>query len=188
MKYLSEKFTQKQVFLRVLKTSIYRIIDAVYFPQIMNVIGIRSTPGIIYYSVISFGRGKFFTFVNDKIIIPKSFDLPQKLKYIRQTLLDIFNEYAIVHAGIRTTEPSAYNGADTTRVMIEGVIQEMLASSTIMSYFTGVKSSIAAKLGIPPGSISDVMDGRVIFNEITDWGDIRLEHREAIMVGFASKK
>lgn len=152
----------------------------------MNVIGIRSTPGTIFYSIVSI-RGANLSHVDDVIIIPKSFDFPQQLKYVRKTLFDIFQEYDIIHAGIRVTEPTAY-GADPNRVMLEGVIQEMLASSSILSYFTGIKTSIGGRLGIPnDGSISDVMDGKTSFRAIPEWDKIRKEHRECIMVGVASK-
>lgn len=152
----------------------------------MNVIGIRTTPEVIFYSIISI-RGANLSHMDDVIIVPKSFDLPQQLKYIRKTLFDIFQEYDVVYAGIRVTEPAAYT-ANENRIMIEGVIQEMLASSSILSYFTGVKSSIGGRLGIAnDGTISDVMDGKVAFHGIPDWDQIRKEHRECVMVGVAAK-
>jgi hypothetical protein len=153
-----------------------------------NVIGIRSTPSIIYYSIVEFDENGY-QWKNESLIIPKSFDKPQQLKYIRKTLLDIFNEYKIVNAGIRITEHSSFGSPDNGRVMIEGVIQEMIASSTVTSYFTGVKASIGKRLNITnDGSISDVMEGTTQFKEITNWSDIKSEHRESLMVAFASKK
>lgn len=152
----------------------------------MNIIGIRTTPSIIFYSIVKI-EGDSFSLINEQLIIPKSFDLPQKLKYIRKTLLDIFKEYNIKRAGIRITEHSAFASPDSTRVMIEGVIQEMIASSPVISYFTGVKASIGSRLNIPnDGSISDVMDGKSLFNNITEWSSIKSENRECIMVAFAS--
>ena len=151
-----------------------------------KIIGIRTTPSIIYYSIIEIVDSGF-NLINQQLIIPKSFDIPEKLKYIRKTLFDIFNEYQIEYAGIRITEHSAFAAPDTNRVMIEGVIQEMIASSSVISYFTGVKSSIGKRLNIPNnGSISEIMDGGVLFNNITDWQQLKSEHRESIMVAFAA--
>jgi hypothetical protein len=71
--------------------------------------------------------------------------------------------------------------------MIEGVIQEMIASSPVISYFTGVKASIGSRLAIPnDGSISLIMDGTIDFNGIDDWSKLKSEYRECVMVAFAS--
>lgn len=151
-----------------------------------RIIGIRVTPSLIYYSIIEINDSKFI-FNNQQLIIPKSFDIPQKLKYIRKTFLDIFNEYNVEFAGIRITEFSAFGSPDTDRVMIEGVIQEMIASSPVISYFTGVKSSIGKRLGIPnDGSISAIMNGSDSFLDIQEWKQFKVEHRESLMVGLAS--
>lgn len=151
-----------------------------------KIIGIRATPSIIYYSIVEL-EVSTFNLVNQQLVIPKSFDIPQKLKYVRKTFLDIFNEYNIEYAGIRITEPSSYAAPDTKRVMIEGVIQEMIASSSVISYFTGVKASIGKRLNITnDGSISSVMDGSLLFMDIPDWKQFKSEHRESLMVAFAS--
>ena len=69
----------------------------------MRVIGIRANPKRIFYSLINIS-GETFSVSNDELIIPVSFDVPQKLKYVRKTMLDIFNEYNIEFAGIRVAE------------------------------------------------------------------------------------
>ena len=67
------------------------------------------------------------------------------------------------------------------------VNQELIASSNVEFYFTGVKGSIASKLGIGnDGAISLFIDGSQDFNNITDWKSFSMEHRESILVGFAS--
>ena len=150
----------------------------------MNIIGIRSSPTKIFFSIVTIEE-ESFSFINQELLIPVSFDTPQKLKYVRKTMLDIFNEYNIIKAGIRVTEPSA--DANDFRIMLEGIIQELIASSKAEIYFTGVKASIGSKLGIPnDGTISEVMDGNQPFNEIPDWKELSKEYRECLMVAFAA--
>ena len=47
--------------------------------------GIRCTPHKVFYSVIELRAGDSFSLVNQELIIPKSFDIPNKLKYVRKT-------------------------------------------------------------------------------------------------------
>jgi hypothetical protein len=130
--------------------------------------------------------GENFSLINQELLIPVSFDIPQKLKYVRKTMLDIFNEYNIIKAGIRVTEP--IGDANDFRIMLEGIIQELIASSKVEQYFTGVKASIGSKLGIPnDGSITEIMEGKLPFENIPDWSSISKEHRECIMIAFATK-
>jgi len=148
--------------------------------------GIRCTPHKVFYTIIDLKEDSSFSLVNQELIIPKSFDIPNKLKYIRKTLLDIFKEYNVIRAGIRITEHNAQS-PDLFRIMLEAVIQELIASSNVAYYFTGVKGSIASKLGIGnDGAIGLYIDGSQEFNNITKWSEYSVEYRECILVGFAS--
>lgn len=149
----------------------------------MRTIGIRATPKKIFFSIINFSESSY-SISNQELIIPVSFDVPQKLKYVRKTMLDIFNEYEIVLAGIRITEPIAT--PDNFRVMLEGVIQELIASSKVENYFAGAKISIGSKLGLPnDGSISDFIENGKVFRDIADWNSYSIEYKEAILIAFA---
>ena len=148
--------------------------------------GIRCTPHKVYYSIMEVREDSSFSLVNQELIIPKSFDVPNKLKYVRKTILDILKEYKVIRAGIRVTENNAQS-PDLFRIMLEAVIQELIASSNVQAYFTGVKGSIGSKLGIVnDGSINLIIDGSNTFNAITDWKTFTTEHRECILVGSAS--
>lgn len=148
--------------------------------------GIRCTPHKVFYTIIELKEDDSFSLREQELIIPKSFDIPNKLKYVRKTLLDIFKEYNVVRAGIRITENNVPS-PDLFRIMLEAVIQELIASSNVEFYFTGVKGSIASKLGIGnDGAIGLFIDGSQDFNNITDWKSFSMEHRESILVGFAS--
>jgi len=152
----------------------------------MTIAGIRCTPKKIYYSIIVFNDDETFSLINQELIIPLSFNVPDKLKYVRKTILDIFLEYNVTRAGIRITENNAQT-PNKFRLMLEAVVQELIASSYVEKYFTGLKNSISTKLNISnDGTITSVIEGRLDFNDITDWSTFSTEHRESILVGFAS--
>jgi len=151
----------------------------------MNAIGIRCNPHKIFYSIIELNDDSF-SIINQELIIPKSFDIPNKLKYVRKTFLDIFAEYNIQTAGIKITEHNAQS-PDLFRIMLEAVIQELIASSSVSYYFTGVISSISSKLGIPnDGQLKKIIEGTTQFADINDWSTYSKEYRESILVCFAS--
>ena len=151
----------------------------------MNVIGLRATPKKIYFSIIEF-REEDFRLVNESVVVPVSFDLPQKLKYVRRTLLDIFNEYNIEKAGIRTAEPISRN-FDLFRLMLEAVIQEMIASSKVRGYFIGPKATLTSKLGLPNnGTLTSQITGEEIYKYIEDRALFSTEHRESILAAHAA--
>ena len=151
----------------------------------MNAIGIRCNPHKIFYSIIEL-NGDSFSVINQELIIPKSFDIPNKLKYVRKTFLDIFTEYNVETAGIRITEHNAQS-PDLFRIMLEAVIQEVIASSSISYYFTGVISSICSKLNIPnDGQIKTMIEGTTLFLDMNEWLYFSKEHRESIFAGLAS--
>ena len=79
--------------------------------------GLRCTPHKVFYTIIELKEDDSFSLVNQELIIPKSFDIPNKLKYVRKTLLDIFKEYNVVRAGIRITENNAQS-PDLFRIML----------------------------------------------------------------------
>lgn len=151
----------------------------------MTTIGIRCSSTLIYYSIIR-TTDNTFEFINQELIIPKSFDIPNKLKYVRKTMLDIFREYHIEKAGIRITEPTAMS-PDKFRAMLEAVIQELIASSNATFYFTGIIASISSRLGLAnDGTLKSIIAGKQKFKEIDTWLTIKEEYRECILVGFAT--
>lgn len=98
--------------------------------------GIRANPNLISYCIIKENHQEFEIKLIDKVINPKSLDLPKMLKFIRNTFSDIINENNVEFACVRITESNAKQ-INTTRMYIEGVIQELFASSTIQEYYIG---------------------------------------------------
>ena len=150
-----------------------------------NAIGIRVTPSVIYFTVVANEGENIEVQVIDKIVNPKALSTPEQLKYIRNTLSDIIHEFEVTHACIRATEHTAKN-ININRIYIEGVIQELFASSPIQSYFVGYISSISARLNINRNEFKDIADAKTPFLEIDNWGDFNKEERESFMSAVSS--
>jgi len=154
----------------------------------MNIsIGIRANPNQVCYSVISEDEDTINVLLVDKIVIPKSLDTPEQLKFVRSTLRDIINEHGVSFACIRITESNARK-VNIGRIYLEGVIQELIASSVVKKYYVGQISSISAKLGIDRTEFKPFVNGENEFMNMKIWADIILEERESIMAAISALK
>lgn len=150
----------------------------------MKTLGLRVSPTEVTFSIYD---TESQTVVNvEEIRVPNSLNTPEKLKYIRATLLDVLREYEVQKAGIRLTEPTA-RSISIDRVQIEGVIQETFASSMLLAYYQGAIATIAAKVNVPKASMKDLIAGRKNFHEFEDWGDLNDKQREAVLVAVGAE-
>lgn len=150
-----------------------------------NSIGIRVTPSKIYYAIVETDGEELEIKIIDIINNPKALETPEQLKFLRNTLCDIINEFKIVKACIRISE-SVAQSTSISRIYIEGVIQELFASSTIENYFVGQIANISSNLGIDRSSFKPFAEGKENFLEIENWKKIPLEHRESIMAAVSA--
>ena len=143
-------------------------------------IGIRATPSTVYFSVVTFEDEELEITLVDKVNVPKALHIPEQLKFLRNTLQDIINEFNISNACIRITESNAQS-VSIPRIYIEGVIQELFASSTVVKYYVGQISNISANLEIERASFKPLAEGKENFMSIENWGKFTLEERESLM-------
>src|SRR5437879_4677272 len=143
-------------------------------------IGIRANPSQVNYCILTGEFQQFEVKIIDKIINPKSLDVPEQLKFIRSTLCDIINENKVTVACIRITESNAQQ-INISRIYLEGVIQELIASSTIQRYYIGQISNISSKLGIQRADFKPYVNGLKKFLEMEIWGDLSQEERECVL-------
>lgn len=155
----------------------------------MRAIGIRVTPKIIYYTIsesiddeIAIGENGV-----EQLIVPKSFDIPKRLTYIRQTLYSIINEFEILNAGIRVVENNTKN-FNIERINLEGVIQELLANSTVEDYFLGTINTLSKFLKIKNTTLSDALkDGKELPDySFEDWSSMKREERECLLTSISA--
>ena len=144
-------------------------------------IGIRANPNKITFCIICLNSETDIEIkIIDKIIIPKSLSVPEQLKFVRYTLSDIITENRISKACIRIAESTAQQ-TSIPRVYVEGIIQELIATSPINDYYVGQISSISSKLGISRRDFKPNADGQKTFLEIDNWKSYTVEERESIM-------
>ncbi|MFD3348518.1 RuvC family protein [Alteromonas macleodii] len=138
----------------------------------MNTLGIRVEPKKTTFVVIEAVQEIYQVVNNEVIKVPAALDFPEKLKYIRNCVLDILREYSISVAGIRVTEGNSQN-MDITRLQIEGVIQEAFSSSDVQHYFSGRKTSISSRLKINTDDFDEIIKGRKEFKQVGNWELLR---------------
>ncbi|MCK7589196.1 hypothetical protein M0G43_01280 [Subsaxibacter sp. CAU 1640] len=148
-------------------------------------IGIRVSPNKVYFSVVSEWEDEVEIKLIDHIVIPKSLETPEQLKFLRSTMSDIINENKVLLACIRITESNART-VNVPRIYMEGVIQELIASSSINKYYVGQISNISAKLGINRADFKPYANNNEVFMDFDFWSEISLEERESIMAAFSA--
>ena len=148
-------------------------------------LGIRVTPKEVYYAITKSEKGKTTLLICDKVIVPCALNAPEQLKYLRDTFLDIIFENEVRRACIRVVEANAQS-YDYNRLYIEGVLQEMIASSSIESYYLGRIASMSSRLGIDRKDFSALLSSNdcAFFAE---WSGIKnREKREAMLASYSA--
>lgn len=151
----------------------------------MNTLGLRASPKEVTFCVYN---TEFDEIVNvEEIKIPNALEVPEKLKYVRATILDILREFQIDSAGIRLTEFNA-RSPSYERIQIEGVLQEAFASSTLRAYFQGALTTIASKLGEDKTRLSQLIKTvDANYDRVPDWSEFSDKEREAILAALGAE-
>ena len=151
----------------------------------MTSLGIRVTPKEVYYAITKLEEGKAVLLVCDVVKVPPALEIPEQLKFLRDTFLDIIYENEVKTACIRVVETNAQS-YDYHRLYIEGVLQEMIASSTIERYYLGRIASISNRIGIDRKDFSNLLSS----NEcpfIAEWDTTKSkEKREAMLASYSA--
>ena len=157
--------------------------------MIMRSLGIRVTAKAIYFSIVEKNENEFSIINIELIKVPQALDFPSRLKYIRNTVLDILQEYEITFAGIRVVENTSQN-ISFERLQIEGVIQEAFASSSIASYFTGQMQSISRNISITTETYKEITNEKgSAFPTLENWELCKdKDHKEAALVALGAFK
>lgn len=145
----------------------------------MITLGFRVSPKTVYFCVYDASSKVLINL--EKISIPNVFEIPEKLKYLRITIIDLIREYGIEKAGIRLNEYHPKAKPNISRVQYECIIQEAFASSSLTSYFLGVITSIASHINETPAAVKALIEGRETLEHIEDWLKYSKEEREAIL-------
>jgi hypothetical protein len=147
-------------------------------------IGIRVTPSHIVYSILKENGDSTEIALLDKLNVPVALQIPEQLKFIRNTFIDIIYENKVNLACIRITE-STSKQISIERVNMEAIIQELIASSCIEKYYAGQISSITAKIGIKRELFKGIIASRDC-EYFEDWGKFNKEQKESLLAALSA--
>jgi len=150
----------------------------------MKTIGIRVQPSEVTFVVFDAAENALVNV--ETIKIPKALAVPDALKYVRNNILDVLNEYDVECGGLRVTESNSQQ-KNIRRIELEGVIQEAFASSTLRAYYCGQISNISAKVGIPRTDFKLLVDGEKDFDQVEGWDELDREAREATLAAIGAR-
>lgn len=149
-------------------------------------IGIRVKPDAVIYSIIKEEDGSKEIVLVDKVNVPVALQIPEQLKFIRGTFMDIIYENQVNIACIRITESTAQKNS-IERINIEAVIQELIASSTIERYYVGQIANISSKLGIARENFKPMIESKEKNCEFFDnWNKYNKEQKESLLAALSA--
>jgi len=149
-------------------------------------IGFRVSPSRVTFALVKGTPHDGFTLVNaSAVLIPPALETARQLQFVRTTLLDVMDEYAVSRAGLRISEAIARR--NPFRLNLEGVVQELLASSQAELYVTGPIATIASLLGERDRTtIKRLISGEAVPSYALHWKDLSEEQRESVLVAVAA--
>lgn len=94
-------------------------------------IGINLSPEEIYYTISKNLQYNKEIIYSSKLVVPKALDIPDKLSFIRNTLISEINQYNIQSASLKIIEKDIKDENIINLIKLEGVIQELLSTSGV---------------------------------------------------------
>lgn len=149
----------------------------------MRILGVRAAPKVTSFVVYCTEESELKCV--DVIKIPAILDTPEKLKYVRNNILDILNLYNVELAAIRVTETNADN-LSIDRLYLEAVIQEAFSSSDINKYYTIRKSGMKLSLDLSENEYKEILRSQRSVKGIDNSG-FTTETNEAVLAALAAE-
>ncbi len=151
----------------------------------MRSIGFRAAPTQVTYAIVDGDGGAYNIITVEALPVPAALLPPNQLHFLRTVLLDVMRDFRVVRAGLRLAEMTP-GGADPFRTNVEGVLQELLASSQVRWYFSGRKDRLASLLTLERKQVTRLIDGDEAPPYAADWGTYDKASREAILAACAA--
>ena len=149
-------------------------------------IGFRVSPSKVTYAIVRAATGTFALVDVAVVHVPPALETPRQLQYIRTTLLDILEEHAATRAGLRVAESTARRKVPF-RLNLEGVVQELLASSNVERFVAGPIATMAALLGLRDRTlVKQLISGASRPAFCANWTELEEEEREAVLMAVAA--
>ena len=147
--------------------------------------GIRCSPTEATYAICKSSSNSIELVQLDVICTPKYLDESERLRYVRNVMMDILNQHSVEKSVVRIIENNARRTI-AERVRMEGVIIEAIASSGVRVYSTFVISQIGSRLGIPSNEVLSYISGATQYDSIEEWATYTNLEREAILAALSS--
>ena len=151
----------------------------------IRTIGFRCTPHKVFYCIIEKDGSSFRILNVDYFILPNCLIIPEQLKYIRNNILDVLNEYQIIYGGIRVAESTSQTQIKN-RLYLEAIIQELFASSSVRCYYVGRIANISKLLGIERSDFKKYINGEKNYQLVEDWNSLKKEERESVLTALGA--
>ncbi|MBN1086530.1 hypothetical protein JNO12_18900 [Erwinia aphidicola] len=149
----------------------------------MRILGVRAAPKVTSFVVYCTEESELKCV--DVIKTPGILDTPEKLKYVRNNILDILNLYKVELAAIRVTE-SISDNLNIDRLYIEAVIQEAFSSSDIRKYYTIRKAGMKSSLELSESTYKEILKSQKSLKEI-DNSNFTPETNEAVLAALSAE-
>ena len=154
-------------------------------------IGLRVTAKEVFYAIVenSHNDGDDEIISISKIKLSPTMNEPERLENLRNTLISLFDQYAIERAAIKVIEGNAnskINESIIFRLNIEGVIKEVIASNSIKEYLIGRANNVSALLGCKCKKVVQIADELGLDEIKTDDNKVLNDnYKEALVVAIA---
>ena len=94
-------------------------------------IGIKVSPEEIYYTISKKLQYNKEILYSSNLVVPKALDIPDKLSFIRNTLISVINQYSVQRASLKIIEKDIKDENIINLIKLEGIIQELLSTSGV---------------------------------------------------------
>jgi len=156
----------------------------------MTGIGFRVSPSEVFFTVVeSTGPPDSGDYLDPQIlVVPEALDGPDLLRFMRTNLLDILELYEVDHAAVKTADHHQSRSLNTDRVQLEGIIQEVVASSRVDKYVSGAAPTLAPIQDMSSTNFKEYKKGRQQFAGLSNWDGWSDAQRESILAAATSLK
>jgi len=94
-------------------------------------IRIKVSPEEIYYTISEHTQHNKKILISSKLVVPKALDTPDKLSFIRNTLISLINQYNVQRANLKIAKIDFKNEKIINLIKLEGIVQELLSTSGV---------------------------------------------------------
>ena len=134
-------------------------------------IGFRAGPGEVYYSICKRldDNSRSISLDREVIVVPTALEGPDLLRFMRINMADVISAHKPDAGFVKQADYYPQATKNTARIHLEGVIQEAVASSSILHFDSGQKHKLRALLDISESELKALKKGDKVYMGLPDW-------------------